>query len=403
MSKPLSVAVIGAGMAGRSHANGWRMATTMFDVDALPPVRLAAIADANLPLAQDAAKRYGYDRAVGSWEEIVDDPEIDIVSIVVGNDLHRPIAEALVKAGKHVLCEKPLAGTMEDGLAMARLEQGADVVTGVGFTYRRNPAMAAVAQHVRAGELGELTLFQGRYTCDYACDPGSPLTWRFTGPKGSGALADVGAHVIDLAEFVCGPIESVAGGSLAIAIPERPKPLGFVVGHGAAPVSDEKGAVTNEDSATFTVRFASGVAGTFGVSRTAFGMPNGLAFDLYGLKGRASIDWHRPAEYLFDDEQPDGRTRGERRIIAGPNLPYFNGGYPMQAPGNGGGNAEMFAYQCRAFLGSVLGIEDETVPANQTFTDAYRTMLIVDAVVRSDAAGGAAVAVPSLDTLTKEL
>ena len=321
MTTPLSVAVIGAGMAGRSHANGWRMATTMFDVEDLPPVRLAAVADANGPLADDAAKRYGYDKAVTSWEEIVDDPDIDVVSIVVGNDLHRPIAEALVKAGKHVLCEKPLAGTLEDGKAMADLEQDASVVTGVGFTYRRNPAMAAVSQHVTAGDLGPVTLFQGRYNCDYACDPGGALAWRYTGPKGSGALADIGAHLIDLAEFVNGPIASVAGGQLTISIAQRPKPLGFVVGHGAAPVSDETGEVTNEDTAAWTVRFANGSSGTFAVSRTAFGMPNGLAFDVYGLQGRASVDWHRPAEYLYDDALAPAITRGERRIIAGPNLP----------------------------------------------------------------------------------
>lgn len=396
--KPLSVAVIGAGMAGRSHANGWRTATTVFDLEGLPPVRLAAIADANLPLAEDCARRYGYDKAVGSWQEIVDDPDIDVVSIVVGNDLHRPIAEALVRAGKHVFCEKPLAGTLEDGRAMAELEGGAareaGVVTGVGFTYRRNPAMARVAQHVADGDLGPLSLVEGRYDCDYACDPRGPLTWRFTGPLGSGALADVGAHLIDLAEFVCGPIESVAGGTLSIQVRERPTPLGFVVGHGAAPVSDEMGPVTNEDTATFTARFAGGAAATLACSRTAFGMPNGLRLEVYGLNGRAAVDWHRPAEYVYDDEQPAAATRGERRIIAGPHLPYFNGGYPMQAAGNGGGNAEMFAYECRAFLDQVLGIDGGT-PPNASFTDAYRTMLVVDAVVRSHRSGGAAVTVPS--------
>jgi predicted dehydrogenase len=109
----IGVAVIGAGMAGRAHINGYRAASTVFDSD-LPDVRLVAVADAHEPFAVDAAKRYGYERAEASWEAIVDAPDIDAVSVVVANDLHRPIVEALLAAGKHVLCEKPLAPTVAD-------------------------------------------------------------------------------------------------------------------------------------------------------------------------------------------------------------------------------------------------------------------------------------------------
>lgn len=390
MSKErLSVAVIGAGMAGRSHAAGYRQVNTVFG-DGLPPIRLAAIADANTELATDAARRYGYEKAVASWEEIVDDPSIDAVSIVVGNHLHRPIAEALIRAGKHVLCEKPLAGSLTDAEAMVAAERTAEVVTAVGYTFRRSPAISAIRDHVRRGELGELSLFSGRYWCDYATDPRSPLSWRFKGGPGSGALGDIGTHVIDVAEYVCGPITSVSGGALSTQVPKRPLPLGPVVGHGAAPVSDEVGEVENEDTAVFTARFQSGLTGSFSVSRTAFGLPNGLAFDVCGLSGRAAFDWHRPAEYLFDDTQPEARTRGARQVIAGPQLPYFAGGYPMEAPGVGGGNAEMFVYQCRAFLDEVTGAPDP-LPACATFADALHTMRVTHAVVRSAERGGAAV------------
>src|SRR5213083_1772565 len=146
----VSVAVIGAGMAGRSHAAGYRQATTVF-ARGLPPVRLAAIADANPALAEDAADRYGFERAVSSWEAVAEDPSIDAVSIVVGNALHRPIAEALVAAGKHVLCEKPLAGSIEDARAMVEVEKSGKVVTAVGYCYRRSPAVAAIREHVRKG------------------------------------------------------------------------------------------------------------------------------------------------------------------------------------------------------------------------------------------------------------
>jgi predicted dehydrogenase len=165
-------------------------------------VRLAAIADANLELGQDAARRYGYAKALPSWEAVAEDPTIDAVSIVVGNALHRPIAEALLAAGKHV--QKPLAGSLEDARAMVELERSTQAVTAVGYTFRRSPAISPIRDHVRAGDLGELTLFSGRYWCDYAVDPNAALSWRFTGGAGTGALGDIGAHVIDTAEYVCG-------------------------------------------------------------------------------------------------------------------------------------------------------------------------------------------------------
>ena len=316
------------------------------------------------------------------------------MSIVVGNALHRPIAEALVAAGKHVLCEKPLAGSMEDARAMVELEKQGTVVTAIGYCYRRSPAIAAIRDHIRAGELGELTTLHARYWCDYACDPRGPLSWRFKGGMGSGALGDIGAHIIDQGEYLCGPIASVSGGNVSIQIPKRPLPLGAVVGHDAAPVSSEMGEVENEDTATFTARFQSGLAATFSVSRTAFGMPNGLGFDVYGTGGRCSFDFHRPAEYEIDDAQPEARTQGLRRVIVGPQMPYFRNGYPMEAPGVGIGNQEQFNYQARAFLDQIAGVADP-LPPNASFADGLRSMEIIEAVVTSAQSDGAAVAVPA--------
>ena len=237
------------------------------------------------------------------------------------------------------------------------------------------------------GDLGDLSLFHGRYWCDYACDPRGPFGWRYTGGMGTGALGDIGSHIIDIGEYLFGPVESVSGAALSVQIGKRPLPLGAVVGHEAVPVSDELGEVDNEDTAVFSARFRSGPTASFSVSRTAFGMPNGLAFDVYGLSGRASFDFHRPAEYLLDDAQPRPGTRGVRQIIVGPQMPYFRGGYPMQAPGVGGGNAEMFAYQARAFLDQITGAADP-VPANASFADALHTMEVIQAVVRSAHAHG---------------
>ena len=222
-SGSIGVAVIGGGMAGRAHAAGYRTATTLFGTDR-PDVRLVAIADTNAAVADDTAKRYGYDRAEYDWHAIADAPDIDAVSVVVANHLHREIVEGLLAAGKHVLCEKPLAGSLADAEAMVAAAERSDRVTAVGYTYRRSPAVEAIRRELAAGTLGELVHFNGRYWCDYALDPTSPITWRYRGGPGTGALADVGSHLLDLSEFICGPIAKSAARPSPRSSPVAPFP-----------------------------------------------------------------------------------------------------------------------------------------------------------------------------------
>lgn len=402
-STPLSVAVIGAGMAGTTHANAWRQVGTVFDLG-LPPVRLATIADAHLPLAQDAAERYGYERAVEDWRDVADDPSIDIVSIVVGNALHREIAEAMIAAGKHVLCEKPLADTLESARAMAEAEKTAGVVTSVGFTYRRNAALAEIAKLVATGHLGEINHFDGRYWCDYGVDPATPMAWRYKGPMGSGALGDVGSHLIDTAEMILGPLASVSGASMITSIKERPVATGHVT-RGTALDRAQTGEVayepvSNDDVATFTAHFANGAIGTFSCSRVAWGLPNSLMIDVLGTKGRASWDLARCGEIKIDDVHSPADLGGARRVLVNPDFPYFARGSSMAFGGVGLTQIEQFTYQAHAFLQQVAGVTDPeqgALPPCASFADGYREMLIADAVARSAAQGGAAIDVSSLD------
>src|SRR4029078_11605851 len=197
------------------------MATTVFGTGR-PDVRLVAIADTNAAVADDTAKRYGYARAEYDWRAVADAPDIDAVSVVGANHLHREIVEGLLAAGKHVLCEKPLAGSLADAEAMVDAADRSDRVTAVGYTYRRAPAVEQIRRELVAGTVGELVHFNGHYWCDYALDPTSPISWRYRGGPGTGALADVGSHLIDLGEFVCGPITEVCGGGLARFVSGRP-------------------------------------------------------------------------------------------------------------------------------------------------------------------------------------
>nr|BFE71583.1 hypothetical protein GCM10020092_048840 [Actinoplanes digitatis] len=145
---PLGVAVIGAGMVGRAHANAYRNAATVFD--ASPAPRLVAIADLHEPFAADAARRYGYSRAETDWRAVIDAPDIDAVSVAVANDLHREIVEAALAAGKHVLCEKPLAPSVGDAQAMVDAAAATDRIAAVGFTFRRSPPSTPCASRCSA-------------------------------------------------------------------------------------------------------------------------------------------------------------------------------------------------------------------------------------------------------------
>ena len=389
-SDSIGVAVIGGGMAGRAHAAGYRSATTVFGTDR-PDVRLVAIADSNAAVADDTAKRYGYERAEYDWRAIADAPDIDAVSVVVANHLHREIVEGLLAAGKHVLCEKPLAGSLGDAEAMVVAAEQSDRVTAVGYTYRRSPAVEAIRRELAAGTIGELVHFNGHYWCDYALDPTSPITWRYRGGPGTGALADVGSHLLDLAEFLCGPITEVSGATFSTLIKERPVPVGVTYGHTKGAVSGEMAPVENEDLATFTARFENGAAGTFSASRVAHNLPDGLAFELFAAKGSAAWDLHRAGEFTISAEDVRAELGGPRRVLIGPDHPYIRGGLPMDAGGVGHGVADLFVYQTRAFLDQIAGIGD--LGPLPSFLEGLHGLRVVAAVAESAASGGAVVKV----------
>lgn len=393
MSVPIGVAVIGAGMAGRAHCAGYRTAPTLFDPP-LPPIRYAAVIDANEAVAADAAQRYGYERSGSDWRSLLTDDSVQVVSIVVANRLHREIAEAMLAAGKHVLSEKPLADSIEDAQAMvAAAAAHPDLQTGTGFVYRRQPAVAAIRELVQ-GEFGQVSHFNGRYWCDYAVSPLTPMAWRYEGGPGTGALADIGSHLIDLAEFICGPMTSVSGAAFTTVVPERFVATGTTYGHARAELTDERKPVTNDDVASFTAHFAAGAVGTFSISRVAPGHANSMSFEVHGATGAASWDMDRPAEFSVLRQMRDDGLDGFNQVLAGPAHPYVKGGLPMDFPGVSYGVGDLFGYQARAFLEQVAGIEGGLPPV-ASFADGLRDLTIIDAVRQSAAAGGATIALPA--------
>ena len=387
----IGVAVIGAGMAGRAHASGYRSAPAVFDTD-LPEVRLVAIADAYEPFAVDTARRYGYQRAETSWEAIAEATDIDAVSVVVANALHREVVEALLDAGKHVLCEKPLAPSVADGQAMVDRAEKSDRVAAVGFTFRRSPAINAIRQQVTEGTLGPVRHFNGHYWCDYGFDAEAPMSWRYKGGPGSGALADIGTHLVDVAEFLCRPVQSVRGTVLSTMIQDRPVPLRAAVGHAAdVPVSDVREPVENEDVVTFTAAFADGAAGTFSVSRIAYGLPNALGFEVFCERGAATFDLARAAEFTIADGVPASPVNGYRQVLLGPAHPYITRGLPMDFPSVGHGQNDFFTFQARAFLDEISGLD--RLPRCPGLAEGLHNLHVLDAVVASARGDGQAVRV----------
>jgi predicted dehydrogenase len=389
-SESIGVAVVGAGMAGRAHAAGYRSATTLYDAG-LPEVRLVAIADVNAAFAADTARRFGYQRAEPGWEAVAAAPDVDVVSVVVANPLHRPIVEGLLAAGKHVLCEKPMAPSVEDASAMVAAARASGRQAAVGFTFRRSPAIAAIRDQLRGGAIGRPLHFNGHYWCDYGCDPRAPMSWRYKGGPGSGALSDIGSHLLDLAEFLCGPIRSVRGAVLSTVVAERPLPLGTAVGHAAVEVGEEREPVENEDLVTLTATFASGATGTLSASRVAYGLANSLGFEVFAESGAATFDLARAGEFGFVDGTAAGGTQGYRQVLVGPAHPYLTGGLPMDFPGVGYGQNDLFAFQARAFLEQVAGVE--RLPPCPSFDEGLRNLRLLEAVVASAKAGGGEVEV----------
>jgi predicted dehydrogenase len=302
--------------------------------------------------------------------------------VAVIGALHREITEAALAAGKHVLCEKPLAPTVADAEAMvAAAEAAPSQVNAVGFTFRRSPAINAIKRLVE-GELGAVRQIVGNYWCDYGFDPQRPISWRYLGGPGSGVLADIGSHMTDLAEFFCGPTTGIQGTTMATLVKERPVPLGHAVGHaGGVELSDRRRAVENEDVCTFTSGYANGAVGTFALSRIAFGHANTLKLDLFCAGGTASFDLNRPAEFSIVDDGPAQESNGARTVSIGPWHPYIARGLPMDFPTVGHGQNDFFIYQARAFLDQIGGLD--RLPACPDMAHGLHNMRVLDAVANA--------------------
>jgi predicted dehydrogenase len=379
MARTLRVGMIGYGFMGKAHSNAWRQAPHFFPLKA--KIEMHTICGRDRARVETARAQLGWHLAATDWREVVESPLIDIIDINTSNDVHAEIAIAAARAGKHVLCEKPLAPTLAESQKMLEAVRKSGVKHMIVFNYRRVPAIAYAKQIIEAGQLGEIRHFRGTYLQDWLADPIFPMNWRMRKERaGSGALGDLNAHVVDIARYLVGDISEVVGMQETF-IKERPrdeKAGGLTVAKGK---NLEK--VTVDDSSAFLAKFApgkgvaAGAYGTLEATRLAAGHKNYNRFEVNGSEGTLSFCFERMNELEYCDRRDPPDKPGFKTILCTqPGHPYFGAWWP---PGHVIGYEHTFVHQVYDFVNAIAN----GTPANPDFLDGAKCVAVLEAVTKS--------------------
>jgi len=363
MARNINVAIVGTRFMGRAHSNAFLDVAHFFDLPLQPVMRAACGRDvANL---QSFAARFGWQTTETSWEKLVARDDIDVVDICTSNLTHMPIAVAAAKAGKHVICEKPMARNAGEARQMLEAAQDAGVRHMVAFNYRRVPALVLAKQLIEQGKIGSIVHFNAVYYQDWLVDAGALYGWRNDVQEaGSGAHGDLNAHIVDLARFLVGDVAAVTGVQEVI-IKERRAANGTV--H----------PVTADDAATFLARFQNGAIGYFFSSRMCTGRKNYLRLEIFGSKGSLGFNLERMNELEFySREEPDPEQGFRTILVTNASQPYISAWWP---PGHIIGWEHTFIHEVRDFLLAVAAHE----PVHPDFYDGLRCQQVLDAVTES--------------------
>ena len=373
----LGVALIGYAFMGAAHSQAWRTAPHFFDLPLHP--ELAVLAGRDAAKVTEAADRLGWASTETDWRRVLERDDVQLVDICTPGDTHAEIAIAALEAGKHVLCEKPLANTVAEAEAMAEAAARAatrGVRSMVGFTYRRVPAIGLARQLVAEGRLGTIRHVRAQYLQDWIADPAAPMSWRLDKDKaGSGALGDIGAHIIDLTQHITGQAIAGVSGMLETFVTERPLAAagGALSGRGG----EGTGTVTVDDAAAFLARFDGGAFGVFEATRFASGRKNAIRIEINGSDGSLAFDFEDMNVLHFHDATEPAAVGGFRRIVVTePEHPYVAAWWP---PGHGLGYEHGFTHQVVDLLTAIAKDED---PA-PSFADGLQVQRVLSAVERS--------------------
>ncbi len=373
----INIAMIGGGFMGKAHSLAYSAMPMFFWPAPAMPVKKMVV-DVNDELAATAAARYGWQNSSSSWRDVIADPSIDVIDIATPNNSHAEIAIAAAKAGKHIICEKPLAPTADEAREMYLAAKDAGIVTAVAFNYRRTPAVALAKKYIEDGSIGRILNFRGTYLQDWSADPNSPLSWRFQKKvAGSGAVGDIGSHVVDLARYLVGEISEVSS-IVSNFIPDRPLQSGGFDALGGSSKSDgPRGEVDVDDEAISLVRFHNGAVGSIEATRNAWGRNNFITFEIHGTEGSIFFNYERRDELQVAFNADPSDRRGFRTVYTGPNTPYGEALWPIPALGIGYGETKII--EAHDFLKAVA--EGGAVEPN--FADGYQAALVDEAILES--------------------
>lgn len=352
----IGIGIVGGGYMGKAHSVAMSSVGATFDTRLRPHLR--AIAASTPQSAEKYRAQYGFEKAAEDWQALVADPGVEAVVIASPQDSHRAIAEAAFKLGKPVLCEKPLADTLENARAMVAAAEASGVVNMTGFNYVRTPATQFVRKMLREGAIGKVNWFRVEHTEDFLADPETPHNWRCEG-EANGNMGDLAPHPINAALAMMGPVKSVMA-DIECVHEQRPG-----------------GRVSNDDHAQIMCRFESGVMGHIYSSRIATGRKMGYVYEIFGSKGSIRFDQEdQNAVWLYLAEGPEA-TRGYRKILTGPEHPDY---LPFcQGPGHGTGYQDQIVIEAKDFLEAIA----EGQSRFPTFRDGLAVAEVVDAAHRS--------------------
>ncbi|MEU6415723.1 Gfo/Idh/MocA family oxidoreductase [Microbispora sp. NPDC046933] len=381
MRPVIGVGMVGYAFMGRAHSQAWRSVDAFFDLPYKPA--MVAVAGRSAEATAQAAEKLGWAHAETDWKRLLDRDDVQIVDICTPGDSHAEIAVAALEAGKHVICEKPLANTVAEAEAMAAAARAAaarGVRSMVAFNYRRVPAVALARQWVAEGRLGQIRHVRAQYLQDWIVDPEFPLVWRLQKDRaGSGSLGDLGAHIVDAAEFITGERLTGVSALTETFVKERPLAVssaGLSAGGGAG-----RGAVTVDDAALFIGRLSGGGLASFEATRFATGHKNALRIEVNGALGSLSFDFESMNELWFHDHTIPSGEHGFRRVqVTEPDHPYAGAWWP---PGHVLGYEHSFTHEVKDFIEAIATGTD---PA-PSFEDGLRVQRVLAAVEQSAAEG----------------
>ena len=375
--KQVNIGILGTGSMCKLHSAAYALFPLYFSPSSIQPVK-KVLCDINPEFARAGAEKYGWENVVTDWRELVSRPDVDLVDICTPNNTHKEIAIEAAKNGKMIYCEKPLATSAKDAKEMYEAAKKYNVPTAVAFNKRRFPAVVYAKQLVEEGFIGKPLYFRGSFISSFALDPYAPRSWRFQkSVSGSGVLADLGSHAIDLCRYLIGEFDEVIGMS-SILYNKRPLP-GAMQGvfntnfNETSPMGD----VDVEDACVFIGKAENGALINFELTRISSGKNDGLSFELWGTKGGICWDQQHSMEIQISSECDPANKKGFKTIELGGAHPY--GKVLWEVPGFGVGLSDVKSLEVHDFIEAAVNGK----PFSANFYDGMKVCEIEEAVLKS--------------------